>query len=63
MEATLAVYEFRCNGCDLRWEEDAPDKYAKNARHLRNDKVCGNIVRVWQASLLRENIRAVKKDG
>lgn len=55
------VYDYKCNGCGTHWEEDTPDAYAKNARHLKKGKVCGNIFRDWSSvGVNTTNLRAAR---
>lgn len=60
MEATLAIYEFKCKGCKATVEAIRPDE-----DRLPPCKECGGVMRRnWSSvSLLRENIRAVKRGG
>ena len=45
----MPTYEFRCTGCDKRWEDARFDAYHKQARHVNGDtgETCGRIVRAW----------------
>ena len=52
----MPIYEFKCNKCGEREESHTP--VVGDARCL---KCGGELGRVWQVNILRENIRAVPR--